>query len=314
MTAPVPSRLRNGDYDSRAADSTVAMTHCENHRRPSAAALDRWGHLQHLVKVGQGFSGEVYRAWDARLEREVALKLWRWATCPEEWSRLGLQEARMLARIRHPNVVTVYGVDQNEGRIGVWMEYIRGRTLEALLEGHGPLAAREAALVGLDLCSALSAMHALGLLHRDIKAKNVMREEGGRIVLMDFGLSLDLRNGNPEGPGLEICGTPQYMSPELLRGEKASVQSDIYSLGVLLYHLVTAGFPVEGSNLTEVHEAHERGEATLLRDRRAGLLESFLATIERSLSREPIKRFASVGHMAESLSASLVFGVSALRK
>jgi serine/threonine protein kinase len=314
MTAPVPSTPRQGECDSRASDSTLAMFQNLGCTRASAPGLEAWGHLEHLVKIGQGFFGDVYRAWDARLQREVALKVWRWAAHPQEGGRLGLREARALARIRHPNVVTVYGVDQHEGRIGIWMEYIRGRTLDALLRDHGPLAAREAALVGLDLCSALSAVHGLGLLHRDIKAKNVMREEGGRIVLMDFGLSLDLRDRNPGALELEMCGTPQYMSPELLRGEKASVQSDIYALGVLLYHLVTRCFPVEGSNLNEVHEAHQRGEATLLRDRRAGLLESFLATIERSLSTESVKRFTSVGHMAQSLSTSLVFGVSALHK
>lgn len=314
MAAPVPSTPRKREYEDRTSDSTLAMVQNDNagSARACGQGLERWGPLQHLVKVGRGFSGEVYRAWDARLEREVALKLWRWVAHPQDWSRLGFQEARLLARIRHSNVVTVYGVDQHQERIGLWMEYIHGRTLEALLEDHGPLAAREAALVGLDLCSALSAVHALGLLHRDIKAKNVMREEGGRIVLMDFGLSLDLRDRNPAELALQICGTPQYMAPELLRGEKASVQSDIYALGVLLYHLVTGCFPVEGNNLAEVHEAHQRGQATLLRDRRANLLESFLATIERSLSPQPAERFASVGQMAQFLST--VFGIPALPK
>ena len=288
----------------------MAMVHNENPGSTclSAPGLKQWGQLQRLEKIGRGFSADVYRAWDARLEREVALKLKRWTVHPPAWSRLGLREARLLARIRHTNVVTVYGVDQHEGRVGVWMEYIRGRTLEALLQDSGPLSAREAALIGLDLCSALSAVHGLGLLHRDIKASNVMREEGGRIVLMDFGLSLDLRDRNPGELELAICGTPQYMAPELLQGEKASVQTDIYALGALLYHLVTACFPVEGSSLIDVHRAHERGEATMLRDRRAGLLESFVATIEQSLSPQPLDRFASVGQMAQSLNTSLVFG------
>ena len=89
--------------------------------------------------------------------------------------------------MRHPSVVTVYGAEEHDGRVGLWMEFIEGRTLEALLQAQGPFGAREAALVGRELCRAVAAVHGAGLVHRDIKAQNVMREDGGRLVLMDFG-------------------------------------------------------------------------------------------------------------------------------
>ncbi len=304
----VKSPSRDDSGGGQAADSSSSTEVSESAAAVGCAAdvPRKWGQFEGLERIGQGFFGEVYRAWDAMLERDVALKLYRRARNRlEEWTQYGLREARLLARIRHPNVVSVYGVDHRQGRLGVWMEYIRGRTLEALLQELGPLAAREAALIGFDVCSAVAAAHESGLLHRDIKSKNVMRENGGRIVLMDFGLSQDLRTASADRVP-RICGTPLYMAPELLRGEAASVQSDIYSIGILLYRLVTSGYPVEANSLNEVRLMYERGETTLLRDRRPDLPEPFLRTVERSLSPDAGERFATVGQMGQALSASLV--------
>jgi serine/threonine protein kinase len=309
MAAQASPTISRGSTDPPIGDSTIAMVPSELGSPSAALRIQRWGHLDHLEKVGQGLSGEVFRAWDGQLQREVALKLCRRnGTYLEDADSFVLQEARLLARIRHPNVVTVYGVDQHNGWLGVWMEFIRGKTLESLISDQGRLGAREATLIGLDLCSALVVVHGLGLLHRDIKARNVMREDGGRIVLMDFGLSQDLRVRSSQERGQDICGTPLYMAPELLRGEQASVQSDIYGVGVLLYHLVSDAFPVEARSLTEVRRAHERGHATLLRDRRSDLSEPFVRAVERALSLDPAERFSSAGQMAQALSAS--FGIS----
>ena len=304
---PAASPSETRDPETEVAGSTLSDP-CGgpaafDHGEP---APQLWGHLQRLEKVGQGVFGEVFRAWDAQLEREVALKLARGAGCCHESAVAGgLREARLLARVRHPSVVTVYGADHFDGRFGIWMEFIRGRTLEALLRENGQLPARLVTKIGLDLCSAVAAVHRCGLLHRDIKTKNVMREDSGRIVLMDFGLSQDLRN--PAGPrsAHEIRGTPAYMAPEILRGEKASARSDIYSIGVLLYRLATGCYPVEARSVDEIRQTHERGDATPLEMRRAGMSAPFVRAIELALSADPDSRFATVAQMSQALGASL---------
>ncbi len=155
-----------------------------------------------------------------------------------------------MARVRHPNVVPIYGVDQHEGRVGFWSDFVQGQTLSDLLATQGPLGPREAALVGIDVCRAVGAVHAAGFIHRDIKAGNVMREEGGRILLMDFGLTHE--SGTDDYPS----GTPAYMAPELLIGQPATIASDVYAIGVLLFNLLTARYPVEGADLGKLRAAH----------------------------------------------------------
>ena len=145
-----------------------------------------WGHLEVQERIAGGAFGDVYRARDPHLNREVALKLLRLDVSTGQPDRL-LDEARALARVRHPNVVTVHGADVRDGRVGLWMEFVHGRTLESWVQAHGALSAGEATTLGVDLCRALAAVHGAGLVHGDVKAQNVMREEGGRIVLMDFG-------------------------------------------------------------------------------------------------------------------------------
>lgn len=267
----------------------------------------RWGQLEIRRSLGAGAFGEVYCAWDSLLDREVALKLldpervYPGRRRPEVAARI-LEEGRLMARVRHSNVITIYGVEAKEGRIGLWMELIRGRTLEDLLREQGPLGAHEAANVGLELCRALTAVHRAGLVHRDVKATNVMREEGGRILLMDFGAGVDVRDdpGLPRG----IAGTPYYMAPEVLRGEAATRQSDLYSLGVLLYHLVTGSYPAEGASVAELRSVHERQQMHLLREARPDFPEAFVRVVEKAFALNPVERFASAASMQEALAAS----------
>ncbi len=224
-------------------------------RSRSAPAIGKWGNLSLLERLGGGTSGDVYRARDSQLERDVALKLLR-ADAPDP-SRL-VSEGRLLARIHHENVVAVHGVDTHDDRVGLWMQLVRGPTLEEVVTTQGVLSAREAALVGIDLCRALAAVHAAGLVHRDVKAQNVVREEGGRIVLMDLGTGRDLARGeNAAG----LAGTPLYLAPEIFTGAAASVQSDIYSLGVLLYHLVTGEYPARPATFEQLEQAHADARA-----------------------------------------------------
>jgi len=302
-----PDESTLGEVDDEAASpgSPTRQGDCAVLPLPNAVPLRQWRHLRNLERISHGVFGEVYRGWDGELEREVALKLFWWSRQPGMALRsAGAREARLMARIRHHNVITVYGADHHDGRLGVWMEFIRGRTLASWLKDQGPLGAGETALIGLDVCRAVAAVHGVGLLHRDIKAQNVMRQQGGRIVLMDFGLGERMESHNSHGDEL-LCGTPLYMAPELLRCEKATAQSDIYAIGVLLYHLACGSYPVAGRALGEVRRAHERRQLRLLRDQRPDLPETFLQTIDRALAPDLRNRFDSAGQMGQALKASL---------
>jgi Protein kinase domain/Domain of unknown function (DUF4384) len=268
--------------------------------------IERWRHLTILERVGEGTFGIVYRARENGLDREVALKL-LWPKAPERLldPDAVLNEARLLARVRHPNVVTVYGAESIDGRVGLWMEFIRGRSLEDVLKAHGSYGAREAAAIGIDLCQALAAVHGAGLLHRDVKCQNVMREEGGRIVLMDFGAGAELSRRIASQD--EVAGTPLYLAPELFLGGPPSVVADIYSLGVLIFHLVSGAYPVEGRTKNKILEAHERHERRRLRDLRPDLPDAFVRVVEQALAEDPKVRYQTAGAFADELAAALGF-------
>ena len=197
-----------------------------------------------------------------------------------------LREGSLLAKVRHRNVVVVHGVERSDGFVGLWMEFINGRTMEDELRARGPLSAEEATPIGVDLCQALAAVHGRGLVHRDVKAQNVMREEGGRTVLMDFGAGTELATGLRKP--LDMAGTPLYLAPELFDGQPATRASDIYSLGVLLYRMVTREYPVEGADRSQIERAHRDGRVKRLRDVRPDLPSEFIQTVERALSPDPV--------------------------
>jgi TolB-like protein/tetratricopeptide (TPR) repeat protein/tRNA A-37 threonylcarbamoyl transferase component Bud32 len=263
----------------------------------------RWGPLVVLERVGEGASSDVYRAWDSGLHRDVALKLIREdGLGASDADVRTLDEGRRLARLRHPNVVHVYGAEKHDGRIGLWMELVVGESLEEIVKARGPFGAREAAGIGQDLCAALAAVHEKHLLHRDIKAQNVVREDGGRIVLMDFGTGEELRRNLGTN---RLVGTPLYLAPEIFRGEAASVQSDLYSLGVLLFYLVTGEFPVVAGNMPQLAQAHLDRRGRRLRDLRPDLPESFVHAVERALEGDRERRFRTAGEMEAALRESL---------
>jgi eukaryotic-like serine/threonine-protein kinase len=260
-------------------------------------AGDRWGNLQLTEKLGQGAFGQVWRARDQLLESDVALKLIDERPGRHDVTERVLREGRILARIKHPNVVTIHGVEQHDGQLGLRMEYVRGKTLEQILNTSGPFSDREAALVGQDLCRALAIIHGAGLLHRDLKAENVMREDGGRVVLMDLG-SGELQSRAAQSG---LAGTPLYLAPEVLAGGEATVQSDLYSLGVLLDHLVTRTYPVRAASLDELCSKHEGGRIERLRDRRPDLSSAFVRVVERATDARKEVRFSTAGEMATAL-------------
>lgn len=261
----------------------------------------RWGHLDLLNVVGRGSYGMVYRAWDTRLERLVALKLFHGASDPGKV----MQEGRMLARIRHENVVSVYGADVIDGVAGIWMELVHGKTLDSIIKASGPLPAREAAAVGADVARALGAVHAAGLLHCDVKAQNVVRENGGRVVLMDFGAGRLVPEALDDGEQIaDVAGTPRYMAPELFVSRSSATKaSDIYSFGVLVYYLVSGRFPVEGKTLGELRRSHEGGRVQSLASLQPDAPKSLIEIITRAIDPDPTRRPWAAADLQSALSA-----------
>ena len=264
-----------------------------------------WGPLRALEKLGSGAFGEVWRAWDPALQREVALKLRR-ADAPGPQARW-LDEARRLARVQHTNVLTVHGADVHDGRAGLWSDLVRGRTLEELLQELGPMSAEEAVAIGTRLCAALAAVHASGLVHGDLKTRNVMREGqrgeargAGRIVLMDFGAAHESSGSVHAGS----AATPLYSAPEVLAGGPPRPTSDVYALGVLLYRLVSGAHPIEALTMEDLRERSAAGAVVPLRERRADLPPAFVRAVEHALARDSAERFASAAEFERALEGS----------
>jgi TolB-like protein/Tfp pilus assembly protein PilF len=266
----------------------------------ASVAMTTWGPLTVRGEIGSGSFGTVFRAWEPTLEREVALKVLHGTRSSAEDAVVA--EARRLAQVSHQNVVTIFGADLFDGRIGFWMEFVQGLTLKQIQTDLGRYSAQEALLYGLDVCRALAAVHRAGFIHCDVKAQNVMRAEGGRIVLMDFGAARLMRAG-AEGPS-RIAGTPVYLAPELLMDGVPTVRSDLYSLGVLLYYLVTGEFPVVGDSLDELRMAHMAGQRTLLRDARPDLPAAFVRVVDAATAVLPEERPNSAGAMEALLESA----------
>lgn len=267
---------------------------------PEGSKLESWGHLRVFERIGRGAFGEVYRAWDPTLDREVALKLLPMdGGAGASPASSVIEEGRLLARVRHPNVVTIYGAERIGQRIGLWMELVKGRTLEQTMEDGAAFTDTQVVGFGLDLCRAVAAVHDAGLLHRDIKMQNVMVAGDGRAVLMDFGTGRELS----EKTKSNVAGTPLYLAPEVLAGQKATVQSEIYSIGVVLFRLVTGSYPVRASDLAELRRAHANGKRTDVRSARPGLPSRLARVIDRAIDPDPQRRYQSADALEADLAA-----------
>ncbi len=220
-------------------------------RRPMAAPSFTFGPLDVLDKLGEGAQADVYRAYDPVLDQFFALKIRR-----AEFGALSndfLEEARHLARVHHPNIVRVYGAANIDGRAGLWTELVNGQSLEDVLASSPTLPLYDAVEIGSRLCDALAALHTQGIVHGDIKPSNVMLEDSGRVVLMDFGAAQRFRSATPSAV---MVGTLPYLAPEILRGTEPSPQSDVYALGVLMFRLLAGAHPYDGANIERLSAQH----------------------------------------------------------
>jgi serine/threonine protein kinase len=210
---------------------------------PDLARGEMLGPYRVETRIGQGGMGVVYRAWDTRLDRRIALKVLRpeQVNDPVHRQRL-IREARAASALSHPNIVTVHDVGSDSNIDLIAMEPIDGRTLEEFIPPAG-LPPKQALAFAIQIAGALAGAHAAGIVHRDLKPGNIMITREGLVKLLDFGLARKTRAGE-RGSGTltlntEIAGTPQYMSPEQIRGEEIDYRTDVFSFGAVLYRMLT---------------------------------------------------------------------------
>ncbi len=262
------------------------------------------GNYTLLREAGRGGMSVVYEATDDRMERRVALKV---VTVPahlspkqyEELVARLRREARAIARLSHPNVVHVYDVGEQAGAHYIVMEFLDGQTLRERLDSE-PLSPEEAAGILDQVAAALDAVHAEGVVHRDIKPSNVMLLPDGRVKLMDFGVARQTDDTLVTQAGMMV-GSPAYMAPELINGGQASVSSDLWSLGTLLYQMLAGHPPFGSKNIPTVLYQVTHADPEPLK----GAPPRVQKVITRALEKSPAKRFQSGREMAEAFRAAV---------
>jgi eukaryotic-like serine/threonine-protein kinase len=255
--------------------------------------------------VGSGGMSKVYRAHDRLLERTVALKiLHEHYSQDDEYIERFRREARSVAQLAHPNVVTVIDRGEHEGRQYIVFEYVEGENLKQLVEREGPLPARQVIELGLQVARALASAHARGVVHRDVKPQNVLLSEEGVPKVTDFGIA---RSSDVESVTLTgtVMGTSEYLPPEQARGEPVDVRSDVYSLGAILYELCTGDVPYPGENPVSVAVRHLHEPVPSVRERRRDIPSRLDAAIRRALAKDPAERFGSMDELIGELQACL---------
>ncbi len=271
--------------------------------QPGDLIADRY-ELEELV--GSGGMSTVFRARDSQLGRRVAVKILHehYSDDPEYVERFR-REARAVARLSHPNIVTVIDRGEEDGRQFIVFEHVDGENLKELVLRNGRLPLRRALELGLAVAEGLAFAHEQGLVHRDVKPQNVLLNSEGEVKVTDFGIarSLDVEHGVTQTG--TVMGTGEYLAPEQASGRPVSPATDVYSLGVVLWELLTGDVPFSGENFVAVALRHVHESPPDLRERRPDVPPRLAAAVERALEKDPARRFPSMSALAAELRASL---------
>lgn len=255
-----------------------------------------------LIRVlGQGAQGMVHLARDPRLDRQVALKTWKASSTGDPRAQIAalMDEARMVSRLAHPNVVTLHDAFEEQGQACLVFEYVPGETLADLVARDGALAPAKAVRIALDVCRAVAAAHANGIIHRDLKPGNIMLTASGTARVMDFGIARCMNNAAAGDQGL--VGTPAYMAPEYLSTRTAAPSNDLFALGMVLYEMLAGRPAVQGRSLFEtLHRIANEPFAPVSRQNSA-CDDKLDSLVMKALEKDPSRRFAT----AQELEAAL---------
>ncbi len=268
--------------------------------------MERVGRYEIQESIGEGAMARVYRAHDPDIDRTVAIKLLKTQLREDREYRVRfLREAKGAGILSHPNIVTVFDVGDQNGHPYIAMEYVEGPTLSMLLREKRLLSVSEVVQIGIQLARALDYAHRRGIVHRDVKPGNVMLVKNTTTIkVADFGICrIEDSEATQATQVGNVLGTPHYMSPEQVLGEKTDARSDLFSAGVVLYQLLSNTLPFDGETLITVAYKITKTEPTPLDKLRPDLPLSLRRVIDRALRKQPDKRFQSGAEMAEALEA-----------
>ena len=315
LRAEVLSLLDSGDTaDLFLEDSPVASAR----KRPSLERGHKLGHFEMIELIGRGGMGDVYRARDTRLKRDVAIKLLPVAFARDAAAVMRFErEARAAGALNHPHLVSIYEVGHEGQQYWIVSELVHGQSLRDIMK-RGTLPVRRALEIALQIADGLAAAHAAGLVHRDLHPGNVMVSSEGRVKILDFGLAKRHRAASDQGgsvtegltiPGL-VMGTPGYMAPEQIVGKGADYRSDIFALGVILYEMLAGTRAFRGDSTIEILNANLKSDPSPLPSSVPSALQRITG---RCLEKEPSHRFQSVADVGFALTAisDVVLGVPA---
>ena len=257
------------------------------------------------AKIGAGGMSTVYRAFDQTLERPVAIKLLhREIAADSAQLERFRREARAVARLSHPHVVTVIDAGEDDGRPYIVFEHVEGETLKQRIQRLGRLPVAEAVAYAIEIARALGAAHQCNIVHRDVKPQNVLIDPEGSAKVTDFGIARSLEEEGLTADG-RVLGTTDYVSPEQALGHQVTAQSDLYSLGVVLYEMLTGEVPFRGENQVAVAMKHVREELPDVRARRPEISAILAAVVERATSKDLGRRYSSDDQLIADLEDSL---------
>ena len=272
--------------------------------RPGVTAARQAGRYLIGERIGRGGMATVFRAHDPSIGRDVAIKFLHASLCEdEEYHARFLREARAAGGLSHPNIVTVHDVGEIEGRPYMAMELLEGEPLSDEMSKGKPMPIRDVVVMGIQLARALAYAHSRGIVHRDIKPANLMRLKGTpTIKVTDFGIAHMESAGSEHHTRVgDILGTPQYMSPEQAKGEKLDGRSDLFSVGILLYQMLTGQRPFLGDSLVVLAVKIANEEPTPIEKLRADLPASLRRVVERCLAKAPDRHFQTGEELSDAL-------------
>ena len=259
-------------------------------------------------KLGEGGMGAVYKGVDTMLDREVAIKALR----PELASQDSVverfrTEAVTLAKLNHPNIATLYTMFRQGEELYMVLEFVRGETLDSILQKRGALPAEEAIPVFCQVLDGIDHAHELGIVHRDIKPANMMLTEKGTLKVLDFGIARLLGSARMTRAG-NIIGTLEYMAPEQVRGQETDGRSDLYALGMMLYEVLTGRLPFDTDNEFELMKSQTEMTPTPPREINPAIPEDVEAAIMKAIQKDPDERFQTGGEFREVPARCRIFG------